>query len=193
MSKVDELVINYAIYEDATEYLGTTEVTLPDLEYMTEELSGAGIAGNIEEIIIGHLNAMTTTFNFRTVTAAAVKLMEPRVHRIDLRVAQQRMNLRTSANEITGVKHIMKVKPKKTALGKVAAASTADVSGEYAVSYYAMYMDGSTINNNPTIVVNGDKPEDLDAKLEENNKRLLRDVEELLDEKEDKERRQKYD
>ena len=40
MSKVDELVINYAIYEDATEYLGTTEVTLPDLEYMTEELSG---------------------------------------------------------------------------------------------------------------------------------------------------------
>lgn len=50
-----------------------------------------------------------------------------------------------------------------------------------------------TINNNPTIVVNGDKPEDLDAKLEENNKRLLRDIEELLDEKEDKERRQKYD
>ena len=49
MSKVDELVINYAIYEDAVEYLGTTEVTLPDLEYMTEELSGAGIAGNIEE------------------------------------------------------------------------------------------------------------------------------------------------
>ena len=93
MSKVDELVINYAIYEDAVEYLGTTEVTLQDLEYMTEELSGAGIAGNIEEIIIGHLNAMSTTFNFRTVTAAAVKLMEPRVHRIDLRVAQQRMNL----------------------------------------------------------------------------------------------------
>ena len=150
MSKVDELVINYAIYEDATEYLGTTEVTLPDLEYMTEELSGAGIAGNIEEIIIGHLNAMTTTFNFRTVTAAAVKLMEPRV---------QRMNLRTSANEITGVKHIMKVKPKKTALGKVAAASTADVSGEYAVSYYAMYMDGSKVTEidplNFICIING--------------------------------------
>ena len=154
MSKVDELVINYAIYEDAVEYLGTTEVTLPDLEYMTEELSGAGIAGNIEEIIIGHLNAMSTT-----VTAAAVKLMEPRVHRIDLRVAQQRMNLRTSANEVSGVKHIMKVKPKKTALGKVAAASTADVSGEYAVSYYAMYLDGSKVTEidplNFVCIING--------------------------------------
>ena len=50
-----------------------------------------------------------------------------------------------------------------------------------------------TINNNPTIVINGDKPEDLEAKLEENNRKLLRDVEDLLDEKEDKERRQKYD
>ncbi len=142
MAKVDELVINYALYEDATEYMGTTEVTLPDLEYMTEELSGAGIAGNVEETIIGHLNAMTTTFNFRTVTKSAVKLMEPRVHKIDLRVAQQRMNMRTSANEVSKVKHIMKIKPKKTALGKVAAASTADVSGEYAVSYYAMYIEG---------------------------------------------------
>lgn len=49
------------------------------------------------------------------------------------------------------------------------------------------------INNNPTVIVNGDKTDDLDAKLEANNKRLLRDVEDLLDEKEDKERRQKYD
>lgn len=38
-----------------------------------------------------------------------------------------------------------------------------------------------------------EQPEDLDAKLEENNRKLLRDVEDLLDEKEDKEKRQKYD
>lgn len=50
-----------------------------------------------------------------------------------------------------------------------------------------------TINNNPTIVVEGDKPEDLDAKLEENNNRLLRQMEDLMDEKADKERRQRYD
>ncbi len=49
------------------------------------------------------------------------------------------------------------------------------------------------INNNPTIVINGDKPEDLDAKLEENNRRLLREFETLMNDKEDKERRQRYD
>lgn len=50
-----------------------------------------------------------------------------------------------------------------------------------------------TINNSPTIVIEGDKPEDLDAKLEANNQRLLHEVEELMEQKEDKERRQKYD
>lgn len=142
MGKIDELVVNFAVYEDATEYLGMAEATLPDLEFLTEEISGAGIGGKVEEIIIGHLSAMTTTLNFRTVCKSAVRLLEPRVHKLDLRVAQQQMNNRTSETEVSTLKHIMKVKPKKTALGKVAAASTADVSGEYAVSYYAMYIDG---------------------------------------------------
>lgn len=159
MAKIDELVVNFAAYEDAIEYLGMGEATLPDLEYMTETISGAGIGGEVEEIITGHLSAMSTTLNFRTVGTAAVRLLEPRVHKIDLRVAQQRMNNRTSETEISSVKHIMKVKPKKTALGKVAAASTADVSGEYAVSYYAMYIDGKKVTEvdplNFICVING--------------------------------------
>lgn len=50
-----------------------------------------------------------------------------------------------------------------------------------------------TINNSPTIVVDGDKPDDLDAKLEANNQKLLRDVKDMMDEEDDKERRQKYE
>lgn len=159
MAKHDEVVVNYAIYEDAVEYLGTTEVSLPDLEYMTQEIQGAGIAGTIEEVILGHLAAMTTTFSFRTITEAAVKLMEPRVHKIDLRVAQQGLDTRTSQTEVKPVKHILKVKPKKTALGKLAVASAADVSGEYATSYYALYIDGAKVTEidplNFICIING--------------------------------------
>lgn len=159
MPKIDELVVNYAVYEDANEYYGTTEVTLPDLEFLTEEINGAGIGGNVEEIITGHLAAMSTTLNFRTVTSAAVNLLEPRVHKIDLRVAQQQMDMRTSETEISSVKHILKLKPKKTSLGKVATASTADVSGEYATSYYAMYLEGKKVTEvdplNFICVING--------------------------------------
>lgn len=50
-----------------------------------------------------------------------------------------------------------------------------------------------TIQNSPTIVVSGNQPNDLDEKLEENNRKLIQDVKDMLDEEEDKERRQKYD
>ena len=49
------------------------------------------------------------------------------------------------------------------------------------------------IHNQPTIVVNGDQPDDLEAKLEENNRKLIKEVEDMLDEKDDKEERQRYD
>lgn len=49
------------------------------------------------------------------------------------------------------------------------------------------------IQNMPTIVVNGNQPGDLETKLEENNRKLLKQVENLLDDKANKEERQKYD
>ena len=42
-----------------------------------------------------------------------------------------------------------------------------------------------TINNNPTIIVNGDKPDDLEEKLERNNQNLLQQVDEKLSNNED--------
>ena len=50
-----------------------------------------------------------------------------------------------------------------------------------------------TINNNPTVVVEGDQPEDLEETLQRNNDDLLRKVEDLMDKKADDERRMQYD
>jgi hypothetical protein len=40
------------------------------------------------------------------------------------------------------VKHVLIVSPTKYNPGKLAPASSADASGEYAVTYYATYIDG---------------------------------------------------
>lgn len=142
MPKIDETVIGFAVYEDATEYMGLSEVTLPEISNITEEISGAGIGGKVESVILGAIEAMTLTLNFRTVTKNAVKLHEPRLHNIDLRAAQQERDSTKGATEVRKVKHILVVTPKKLNPGKVATASAAEVSGEYAVSYYATYIDG---------------------------------------------------
>lgn len=46
---------------------------------------------------------------------------------------------------MSSVKHIAKVFPKKHAPGKLAPAAAADASGEYAVLYYATYINGERV------------------------------------------------
>ena len=89
MGMVDQAVINFACYEDAKDFLGLASVTLPDVDFITTTVSGAGIAGNVEAPIIGHMNAMTAQLKFRTFSTESLKLQEPREHNVDLRAPQQ--------------------------------------------------------------------------------------------------------
>ena len=50
-----------------------------------------------------------------------------------------------------------------------------------------------TINSNPTIYVDSDKAGDLEEKMEENNRNLLQEVEDLLDKRNDDERRSRHE
>lgn len=145
MPNVDQLITNFAVYEDAVDYYGLAEMEFPEITMMVEEIKGAGIAGNIEAVVIGHLEAMTVTFNFNTVTDASIKLLEPRIHNIDCRVAQQKHDTRTGKTSQEAVKHVMRTMPKKLAPGKAAVASPAEASGEHAVYYYAIFKNGTKV------------------------------------------------
>lgn len=142
MARVDETVINFAVYEEATEYYGMAEVALPELSSITQEVQGAGINGTLESVVLGHVEAMSMTMNFRTLTKNAVKLAEPRNHILDLRAAQQEHDTVSGKTNVVKVKHVLVVRPKKLNPGKLAQASPGEVSGEYAVSYFATYIDG---------------------------------------------------
>ena len=142
---MDEIVNSFRVYEDAVDYLGISEATMPEVSNLVEEIQGAGIAGSVEAVVLGHTEAMTLTLNFRTVTSAAIRLAEPRIHNLDMRAAQQVRNATTGKIETVAAKHVMKVMPKKFAPGKLAVASAADASGEYAVSSYTLYLDGQKV------------------------------------------------
>lgn len=156
---MDQSVINFAVYEDGNEYVGLAKATLPDLTSLTQSISGAGIAGNVEAVILGHFDAMTLTLNFRTTTEQSIKLSEPRRHTIDLRVAQQDEDPVAGAITAKALKHIFVVVPKKDSGGSIAPASPSDGSGEYAVRYWATYIDGEKVREidplNFICVVNG--------------------------------------
>lgn len=145
MSKVDHGTVNFAVYEGANEFLGMAEVTLPEFTAIAEEIQGAGIAGNLNGAYVGHLEAMSLELNFRSVSKSAIKLMEPISHQIELRAAQQKSNNVSGKKEIETVKHVAIVTPLKYAPGKLAPASPTDSSGEYSVSYYALFINGEKL------------------------------------------------
>lgn len=138
----DSAVINFAVYENNVEYIGTASATLPDISFLTVSHSGAGIGGNIEDVIPGHVDAMTLGLNFKTLSDNAFKLCEMRPHDISLCVAQQEEDPVSGTINVRSVKHTFRVVPKKTSGGGVAPASAADISGEYAVRYWKTTIDG---------------------------------------------------
>ena len=142
MAKINESVINFQVYENAVEHYGMAEVTLPEISFITNEVKGAGISGTFESVILGHLEAMTLTLNFRTLVRDAIALLEPRNHQIDLRVAQQDNDTVSGQTKVVALKHVLVVKPKKLNPGKVTPASPADASGEYSVTYWATFIGG---------------------------------------------------
>lgn len=156
---MDQSVINFAVYEDSVEYIGMAKVTLPDLNSLTQSISGAGIAGNVEAVILGHFEAMTLGLSFRTTTKQVVKLAEPRRHIIDLRVAQQDEDPVDGELKVQRVKHIMVIVPKSTKGGSIAPAAPTDGSGEYSVRYWAIYIDGKKVQEvdqlNFKCIING--------------------------------------
>lgn len=50
-----------------------------------------------------------------------------------------------------------------------------------------------TLNNNPTVIVEGEQPDDLEETLQRNNDNLLRKMENLIHKREDDERRMQYE
>lgn len=154
-----EGVINYAIYEDGTEFLGIADITLPDIKRITAEIQGSGMNGVLNSPIIGNFEAMTATFSFKTPCKEQSTLFEGRVHTLDCRAAVQDRNSVSGEIEVIPHKYIMKVTPVTQSLGKLAPASTSDGSGEYAVSYFAEYIDGKKMTEidilNFICIING--------------------------------------
>ena len=145
MPNFDESVINFAVYEDGVDHLGIASATLPNLSSIVQTVSGAGIPGNVEVPVLGHYDAMTLGLNFRTTTEQSVRLSEPRRHNIDLRAAQQIEDTVAGEVKVQSVKHILVVIPKTDTGGSIAPASPTNGSGEYAVRYWATYIDGARV------------------------------------------------
>lgn len=73
-------LINFEIFDEGKRFLGVADVTLPEIEYMSTEISGAGIAGQVSMPSRWITNSLELTLKFRSVTQWATHLLEQQSH-----------------------------------------------------------------------------------------------------------------
>ena len=136
---MDQATINYEVYEDNNAYVGITETAMPDISFLNESISGAGIAGNIDAVITAMIDAMNVTLNFVHASAATAKLAEPKRHRLTFRAAEQYEDPVAATLGVKAVKHVMECIPKGYKFGTHKPAGSNGGSTEMAVRYWACY------------------------------------------------------
>jgi len=142
MSVIPDKLIGYRAYKDGKDLLGVADVQLPEIEAMAETMKGAGIAGEVELPVLGHIGAMSMTITWRTVTGDLVALSAPVAHALDFRASQQAYDSAAGMIKTQSVKHVVRAIPKKISPGKMETGATTDSENEFSVTYYKMMIDG---------------------------------------------------
>lgn len=145
MNQIPERLINFNVYSDNKVLFGVADVELPEVNKMTDTISGAGIAGEIESSVIGHFESMEATINFRIPTKDSIQLLSQSSKNITLRGALQIQDAGTGQTIIQRIRVSMTVQNKGFSLGTFTPASNTDSSGTYEVTYIRLLIDDKEI------------------------------------------------
>ena len=145
MPNISHSVINYKMFEGTNEYVGMAQVTLPSLQFMTANVRGAGIAGEIEAVLIGQMQAMQIQFQMLTLSKQAIDLAEPRDHTWEFHEAQQNFDTARHAHAPEHVKHVIIARPKQMDGGTLQPQSASSPNITASVSYWAEYRNGEKV------------------------------------------------
>ena len=143
---IPEKVINYMLYVDGGKSeTALVDADLPDIQFMSETISGAGIAGEIDSTTIGHIQAMTMGLNFRTLVDKNYTMLEQRAYSLELKAGLQSSD-QSNGKLVTGKYRIMiKGYPKGFSQGKMAVGKPTDSKQEFSVNYMKIEYDGKEV------------------------------------------------
>lgn len=143
-NQIPERLINFNIYSEGTRGIqGVADVELPSFEAMTDTLSGAGIAGEIDTATIGNFGSMTVTINFRTITKDMFSLASMRkAHNLTARGVIQVQDAATGETKVTPVVVSFKAKTKVFNPGTLEAGAAMGASFEGEIISIRIRLDG---------------------------------------------------
>lgn len=146
VNPIPEKVTNYNVYDEGNKLVGiSAEVTLPNLEAMTETISGAGIAGEYESPTPGHFGSITMEIPFRVLIDKAFSLMSPKGRTITLRASIQSYDVSDGKILNRGLKITIKTLPKGLDLGTLGVGKMTATKNTLEIVYIKIEDNGYTL------------------------------------------------
>lgn len=142
---IPEKLIGFRVYNQGQDQIGLADVELPEIEFLTETTSGAGIAGEVESLVLGQTKSLTIKFKWRAFNGSSVSLLAPKGHQLDLRGSIQRFDAAAGTFEPQAMKVVVRCAPKKGGLGKLEMGKPMDNESELEVTYLKVWLGGSEV------------------------------------------------
>ena len=138
--------INFKIHDsDSQELLGVAEATLPEFEAMSETISGAGLAGEVDMPVLGHFGSMTAELKWRAMTRAASKLNRAVAHYLDMRGSIEQYEEHLGIIASVPMKVAVITLPKSLNLGNLNVGKAADTSSKLECVYIKVWLGGKEV------------------------------------------------
>jgi P2 family phage contractile tail tube protein len=145
-NRIPDKLINAKIYyAGSTELLGTANAELPSLEYLTESLSGLGIAGEIETPVIGQFKSIPFKFSWNVPNKQSIALLSSTTHHLEVYGSIQHHDSGSGELVPEAVKVVLRGMPKKVGIGKVEAAKKMESETELECSYIKMWLGSEEV------------------------------------------------
>ncbi|WP_295163428.1 phage major tail tube protein [Selenomonas sp. F0473] len=144
VNAVRDKLTDYAVFKDGRLLLGTADITLPSISYMSDTIKGPGIGGEVEMPTMSMTSSMDIEINWRTINDDLTELMAPVAHDLEFRGAESHFD--SGTGQIRQIPAIVKVRvlPKTGELGKFETSSTTGSSNKMECIYIKVTYDGKT-------------------------------------------------
>jgi P2 family phage contractile tail tube protein len=141
-----EQTIAFRVYKNSKSLLGVATVEMPQIDYLTETISGSGIAGEYESPAIGITGPMTAKFSWISQTRDFFYLLDQgQGNQLELRASQQKADPTTGLKSSQGLRISMVAAPKSAPLGSLETGKKQGNETEMEVTRIRIELDGKEV------------------------------------------------
>ncbi len=147
MRLIPESINRFNLYLKGNRLIGVSgEIALPDLASITNTISGAGIAGEMERAIIGMFGSIKQEIPFRMLSKDMLKLYNPMEPlELTLRASEQSTVQGSGVIDFQGMRVVFRGSPTDIKLGNLKQGGQMDSSVSLELSYILIEVDGETM------------------------------------------------